>query len=138
MGHLKLRSKLSALALMIANLIPLLGVLVWDWRIGDIMLLYWAESAVIEFYNLLKIQREAGWGIVFFGPFLPGTTAASWPGTCCLFTASSGRIFRIAMMFRSRSCCSTFRARRQRYLDFLSVMVFPTSPTFSVGASILE
>ena len=71
-GHLKPRSKLSALALMIANLIPLLGVLVWDWRIGDIMLLYWAESAVIGFYNLLKIQRVAGWGIVFFGPFFIG------------------------------------------------------------------
>lgn len=70
--HAKPRSKLSVIALMIANLIPLLGVLIWDWRIGDIMLLYWAESAVIGFYNLLKMQRVAGWAILFFGPFFVG------------------------------------------------------------------
>lgn len=72
LSHSKPRSKLSGIALMIANLMPLLGVLIWDWRIGDIMLLYWAESAVVGFYNLLKMQRVAGWSILFFGPFFVG------------------------------------------------------------------
>ena len=66
------RSNMATTALVLANLIPLAGVVIWDWRIGDIMLLYWAESAVVGFYNLLKIQKVAGWGVVFFGPFFVG------------------------------------------------------------------
>ena len=36
------------------------------------MLLFWAESAVIGFYNLLKMGKIAGLAILFYGPFFVG------------------------------------------------------------------
>lgn len=62
----------SALALIAANLVPLVGVVIAGWNVGDLMLLFWAESAVIGVYNLLKMARVAGWAILFLGPFFVG------------------------------------------------------------------
>ena len=63
---------ISSLALVAANLIPLLGVLFDNWRIGEIMLLFWAESAVIGFYTLLKMWKIGRWSVLFYGPFFVG------------------------------------------------------------------
>lgn len=40
---------------MLANLVPLLGVLQWHWPIGEIVLLYWFENVVLGVLNLLRI-----------------------------------------------------------------------------------
>lgn len=44
----------SILALIIANSIPLLGVLFFGWTVDTVLLTYWAESAVIGFFTILK------------------------------------------------------------------------------------
>lgn len=36
-----------ALPIVAGNAVPLLGVLIWDWRVFDLMLLYWMENLVI-------------------------------------------------------------------------------------------
>jgi hypothetical protein len=46
---------LSILALILANVVPLVGVTFFDWDATAIVLLYWAENLVIGFYNILKI-----------------------------------------------------------------------------------
>lgn len=51
---------LSAAFLVIVNLIPLFGVYYWGWDVGQILILYWAESAVIGFYTILKIWYSKG------------------------------------------------------------------------------
>jgi hypothetical protein len=59
----------STLVLVAANLVPLAGVLFLDWRLGDVMVLYWAESAVVGVFNVFKmavIDRVAVW---LAGPF---------------------------------------------------------------------
>ena len=43
-----------------------------DWNVGEIMLLFWAESAVIGFYNLLKMIKIGGWATLMYGPFFVG------------------------------------------------------------------
>jgi len=63
---------LSTRALIIVNLIPLLGVFFAGWSIGEIMLLFWAESAVIGFYNLLKMWVIGRWSLLMIGPFFVG------------------------------------------------------------------
>ena len=45
----------SAMALIAANLVPLLGVLVLDWDLFTIMFLFWLENAVVGLYNALKL-----------------------------------------------------------------------------------
>lgn len=55
--------------LIFANLVPLAGVYLLDWRVGDIMLLFWIESAIVGFYNVLKMFRIAGALAVFYTLF---------------------------------------------------------------------
>lgn len=46
----------SAIALILANLVPLAGVLLFDWRVFDILMLYWAENVVIGAINILRMS----------------------------------------------------------------------------------
>ncbi|NTV13013.1 MAG: hypothetical protein HGA96_03630 [Desulfobulbaceae bacterium] len=62
----------STLALLLANLVPLAGVYLLGWDIGEIMLLYWAESGIIGFFNLLKMAVVGRWATLFLGPFFVG------------------------------------------------------------------
>jgi Family of unknown function (DUF6498) len=45
----------STLVLIAANLIPLLGVVLLDWDILAILLMYWAESVVVGIINVLRM-----------------------------------------------------------------------------------
>lgn len=45
----------SLIVLIAANLLPVAGVLVWDWSIFEIVVLYWFENVVIGAFNILKI-----------------------------------------------------------------------------------
>jgi hypothetical protein len=47
-------------ALVIANLIPLLGVLFLDWSVWTILILYWLENGIVGAFNILKIRNAAG------------------------------------------------------------------------------
>ena len=57
----RLRIDLPLLALVLANLVPVFGVLLLGWDVGAIVVLYWTENLVIGFYNLLKMLLTGGW-----------------------------------------------------------------------------
>lgn len=48
--------KPSVLILIIVNIIPLIGVLFFGWNVFAILLLYWFESAIIGFFNIIKMS----------------------------------------------------------------------------------
>lgn len=54
----------SLLSLIIANIIPIIGVWKYDWDFYNIFLLYWLESIVIAFFTIMKI-------FIFPGYFVP-------------------------------------------------------------------
>jgi hypothetical protein len=56
-------------ALAAGNLVPLLGVLVFGWDLGVVLLLYWAESAIILGFSLVKMAIVARWAALFLVPF---------------------------------------------------------------------
>jgi hypothetical protein len=62
----------SALALILANLVPLAGTAFWGWELSDVMVLYWAESAIIGFWNVCKIAVIGKWFALLAGPFFIG------------------------------------------------------------------
>ncbi len=62
----------SALLLVVANLVPVAGAAFLGWRLSDVMVLYWAESAVIGLFNLCKIAVIGRWAALFAGPFFVG------------------------------------------------------------------
>ena len=45
----------SVWALVAANLVPLVGVAAWGWRVQDVVFLYWIENFVIGAFNVLRI-----------------------------------------------------------------------------------
>lgn len=49
----------SLFFLIAANIYPLLGVIFFGWSVFSIVMLYWAESAVIGAYNILKMILSA-------------------------------------------------------------------------------
>lgn len=51
---------LPQIALLLANLIPLFGVLYLDWDVGGIIVLYWAENLIIGLYTILKMLVAEG------------------------------------------------------------------------------
>jgi hypothetical protein len=62
----------SVLALIGANLIPLAGVQLLGWDLGEVMVLFWAESAVIGFWNVIKLAIVGKWLALLVAPFFIG------------------------------------------------------------------
>lgn len=54
-------SAAGVVALIAANLVPLAGVLLDGWSLGDVMVLFWAESAIVAFYTLAKMALVGRW-----------------------------------------------------------------------------
>jgi hypothetical protein len=50
----------SLIALVAANLLPVAGVLLWDWNVFEIVSLYWFENVVIGVFNALKMLMATG------------------------------------------------------------------------------
>lgn len=61
--------KLSLATLLAANLVPVVGVIGWDWDLGLILLLYWLESAVILCFSLVKVAMTSGRAAFGLVPF---------------------------------------------------------------------
>jgi len=59
----------SVIALIAANLLPLAGVLFWGWDLFTLLLLYWAETAIIGFYAIIQMAILARAGALFYVPF---------------------------------------------------------------------
>lgn len=52
--------------LLLANLVPLVGVYLWGWSLTDLLMLYWLENAVIGLFTVLAMlvarpERQAWW-----------------------------------------------------------------------------
>jgi hypothetical protein len=62
----------SAVALLLANLVPLGGAAFLGWSLSDVMVLYWAESAIIGFFNVCKIVVIGRWFALAAAPFFLG------------------------------------------------------------------
>lgn len=62
----------SSLVLIFANLAPIIGALFLGWKLSDVLVLYWAESAVIGFYTICKIIIIGRWKALLAVPFFIG------------------------------------------------------------------
>lgn len=62
----------SSVLLILANLVPFAGAMFYDWNLGNVMVLYWAESAVIGLFNIAKIIVIGRWFALLAAPFFAG------------------------------------------------------------------
>lgn len=54
------RDRLPLAALAIANLVPVVGVFLFDWDAHNLLLLYWLENLVVGGYTLLRMLHAGG------------------------------------------------------------------------------
>lgn len=59
MENLPTTSRLPLISLIIFNLLPLIGVIQFEWSLLTMMLMYWAESLVIGFFTVLRMALAA-------------------------------------------------------------------------------
>ena len=50
----------TGIALIVANLMPLAGVVLLGWEPGALLFAYWLESAVVGFFNVIKMAQAEG------------------------------------------------------------------------------
>lgn len=62
-------NRAAAILLVVSNLLPLAGVLFWDWDVGSIVMLYWSENVILGVYILVKMIARAPIGGWFAGVF---------------------------------------------------------------------
>ena len=129
----------STLALIIANLVPIAGMIFLGWNLSDVMVLYWAESAVSGFFNLCKIAVIGHWMALLAGPFFVGHfggfMSVHFLFIYALFVKGpqGGEMDQVASWQRSRNFLSIYGRRWQ---PCLSVMPFLFSKTFWAVVSI--
>jgi uncharacterized protein DUF6498 len=131
----------SAIALVIANFVPLVGVLFFGWDLGDVMVLYWVESGVIAFYTVLKIAIVGklaaivaapffiGHFLLIYGLFLRGNTGGRTPGAAAELSAVFIPIWTsIAALFISHGVSFFTNFMGQREYEDASVSALMTAP----------
>jgi hypothetical protein len=77
-------SSRSALLLIVANLIPLIGVLFFGWSLWTVLVLYWVENGIVGFWNVPKILLAKGALLPTVVPPIPedaALAAAGWDPT---------------------------------------------------------
>ncbi|MFI5292801.1 MAG: DUF6498-containing protein [Candidatus Limnocylindrales bacterium] len=70
----------SAIVLLVANLIPLLGVVFFGWSLLTILVLYWVENGIVGFWNVPKIIMAQG-SVIPTLPALPHSAAMAATGS---------------------------------------------------------
>jgi hypothetical protein len=61
LGWYRVGSSYGALiALIVANAIPLIGVLFLGWSVWNILVIYWLENGIVGVFNVLKMARADG------------------------------------------------------------------------------
>lgn len=53
----KAKTAYTLTSLLVSNLVPVIGVFYFDWEISTLLTVYWTESGVVGFYNILKMLK---------------------------------------------------------------------------------
>lgn len=59
----------AVVALVLANALPLIGVLFLGWSVWNILIVYWLENGIVGVFNVLKMSRAEG---------VPGGEQTNW------------------------------------------------------------
>ena len=89
---------LSVLVSLIANLIPLYGVLYWQWDTFQLLMLYWMETVIIAFWTIRRIGRVP---IQELGTITVNgrVQAATRRMLCGFFTLHAGAFISVHLLF---------------------------------------
>ena len=95
---LRLLLRPATLILIAANLVPVIGVVLWGWDAFILLMLYWLETAVIAFWTIVRIatmRRDALGDIKFEGSDKPAAPLA----LAAFFTVHAGIFMAVHFLF---------------------------------------
>lgn len=69
MADLRVPSHASVIPLVLANLLPLALVVLFDWDVAALMILYWSENLILGFYTLARMLLVSPLGGLGMGAF---------------------------------------------------------------------
>lgn len=72
--------RISLALLIAANLLPLIGVLLWDWDVFFLLLLFWCENVIIGLFGIARMIVAGTTESTFEGLFLPVFFLAHYGG----------------------------------------------------------
>lgn len=102
----------------LANLVPLAGILWWGWDVFVLLCLYWLETAVIGFWTILRVAALSQ---------APGkATARGAAGALALsgfFTVHAGLFMTVHMVFLFVLFAGAWAGRIHDARDFIRLMV---------------
>lgn len=70
MNRNKFLASRSVIALIAVNILPILGVIFFDWDLLEIIFLYWLETGIIGLYSMMKIIIVTRLKSLVYVPFL--------------------------------------------------------------------
>jgi hypothetical protein len=88
----------ATIILIAANLVPVIGVVLWGWDAFVLLMLYWLETAVIAFWTIVRIAtmpRDALGDIKFEGSDKPAAPLA----LAAFFTVHAGFFMGVHFLF---------------------------------------
>jgi hypothetical protein len=112
------RPALVPLILILSNLVPLAGILVWGWDTFVLLCLYWLETAVIGFWTILRVatmSRDPG---SVAGRSIAGTLALAG-----FFTVHAGVFMSVHMLFIYTLFAGPWTERIHDARDFFRLIV---------------
>jgi hypothetical protein len=101
-GWYRVTSSVGAVvALVVANAIPLIGVLWFGWSVWTILIVYWLENGIVGAFNILKIRKAEGAEVPGMRATLNGrpVDAASRPALMTFFVIHYGMFWVVHGIF---------------------------------------
>ncbi len=128
------RVDLSTAALLAANLLPVAGVLMFDWQILPLMLLFWAENLVIGAWNVLKLMFSRNPGGAQ-GPFLALFFSVHYGMFCVVHGVFVMTLFGEGEMVESPSLAATLEPFTQDTTLLLAIVALFVSHGISFAGN---
>ena len=112
------RRRLTSAILILANLVPLAGVIWWGWDAFVLLCLYWLETAVIGFWTILRVATLSRGKDSALGRGIAGTLALSG-----FFTVHAGLFMTVHMAFLWLLFAGSWAATIHDARDFIRLIV---------------
>ena len=118
-------TKPSVVILIVANLIPTIGVMLWGWDAFVLLMLYWLETAVIAFWTVVRIAitpRSQLGGMKFDGADKPASPLA----LAAFFTLHAGIFMGVHFMFLWELFSGDWSRKIHGLGDFVNQLIVAT------------
>ena len=116
----------SALLLLAANLVPLVGVILWGWDAFVLLMLYWLETAVIAFWTIVRIATMSAAALAELKVKGAGGRPLSPPAVAAFITLHAGIFMGVHFLFLWTLFAGDWSRRIHGPVAFVDQMVIGT------------